>query len=377
MSDLSAKERLRALRTALRDLHKALLDAERLVYEKAFGRIGSDFYLLQLAAEDPQFAWLRALSAEMLRLDGMIARADEPSAVDQRLFGARIRALLVPGEPATGFQRRYQLALQEHPSVIMAHASVMRALPPAMPVAFFVGDPEVEEELHGDLRLRMHRPGAIVPGHGDHGYGPLAAVAESMLPPGGEVPPNEHRNEEIISWVPQGVMRHDDRMEGKRVVDAEHLLVMNTGRRMTHREWTLESDPELRMLQVFVRPSGLELDPVIQHGEVPPIEPGRWRTLVGPVGENAPFFVRNAVEMHDGRFSAGSRGMLPRREGWHRYVFVYAGEVMIGDVVLGPSGNAVVPADTELEFTAEVDAVVACFLVDPRAKVTRAGTVGR
>lgn len=377
MMDQQIAEGLRVLRAAMRDLHKSLLDAERLVYEKAFGRIGSDFYLLQLASEDPQFAWLRALSREMLRLDDLIAQEETPTEAELQVFATRVRKLLLPDEPMTGFQNRYQMALQEHPSVIMAHAAVMRALPPAMRVPFYVSGTEEEVEQHGDLRVVMHRPGAIVPGHGDHGYGPLAAVAESMLPSGGVLPMNEHRNDEIISWVPKGTMRHDDRKEGKRVVDADHLLVMNTGSRMTHSERTLESDPDLRMLQVFVRPSGLELEPVIQHGELVPSGPDGWRALVGPEGEDAPFYVRNAVEMHDGRFAAGSTVALPRRKGWHRYLFVYEGRVTIEKVTLGASGTALIPTDTELKLTVDEDAVLAHFLVDPRAKVTRAGTVGR
>ena len=63
----------------------------------------------------------------------------------------------------------------------------------------------------GKFRIHFNFPGQAVPEHEDHGYGPLATVVESFMDPGTLIQMHQHRNEEIISWVPAGVMRHDDR----------------------------------------------------------------------------------------------------------------------------------------------------------------------
>ena len=73
-------------------------------------------------------------------------------------------------------------------------------------------------------------------------------------------------------------------------------------------EETRTDDPPLDMLQIFVRPTAPDLEPVIQHGPVPPAMTGAWRHLVGPEGSTAPFFVRNTVDIHDIRLVAGSDG---------------------------------------------------------------------
>ncbi|NGZ61394.1 MAG: hypothetical protein CV081_12970, partial [Nitrospira sp. LK265] len=63
---------------ALLRLHKALLDNERVSYERVHGRIPSNGALLQLVLNDPWFAWLRPLSQLMTKLDEL-SEKDDPS----------------------------------------------------------------------------------------------------------------------------------------------------------------------------------------------------------------------------------------------------------------------------------------------------------
>ena len=57
------------VRRSLLDLHKALLDAQQIRYEREHGRVRSSGELLGLVLEHPAFAWLRSLSALIARLD--------------------------------------------------------------------------------------------------------------------------------------------------------------------------------------------------------------------------------------------------------------------------------------------------------------------
>jgi len=122
-----------------------------------------------------------------------------------------------------------------------------------------------------------------------------------------------HRNEEIISWVPSGVMRHDDGEGNKLVTDSDHLMVMGAGSEFWHEERTLAEDPPLRMLQIFVRPHSLDLDPQIQHEPIPEPVAGEWRHLFGPVGTGAPLSVRNEVDFYDAHLDEGDSLRAPPR----------------------------------------------------------------
>src|SRR5918911_2661948 len=105
-----ALRRVRELRTGLLRLHKALLDAERLAYERVYGQV-SGGELLQLAINHEQFAWLHPFSELIVRIDEMLD-ADEPAnGNDTESLLAQARVLLRPSEEGTDFERRYYAAL--------------------------------------------------------------------------------------------------------------------------------------------------------------------------------------------------------------------------------------------------------------------------
>src|SRR5688572_6193200 len=134
----------------------------------------------------------------------------------------------------------------------------------------------------GGFVIRPNMPGWLRPIPNDHGHGPLAMVVESFMSPGRLIAMHEHKNDEIISWVPEGIMRHNDRTSGPLIIDRDHLIVMNAGSSFWHSDETLPTDPPLRMLQILVRPRAVDLETRIQHGPIAAAAPNTWRHLFGP-----------------------------------------------------------------------------------------------
>lgn len=118
---------------ALLRLHKALLDNERVSYERVHGRIPSNGALLQLVLNDPWFAWLRPLSRLMTKLDEL-SEKDDPSAPEEiSALLVSARRLLMPTEEGEGFGRQYHDALQRSPDVGLEHATVRALLKQSVP----------------------------------------------------------------------------------------------------------------------------------------------------------------------------------------------------------------------------------------------------
>jgi len=118
---------LQNLSRSLLRLHKALLDSERVSYERVHGRIPSNGAFFQLVLGDAWFSWLRPLSHMMARLDEL-AEEDQVSAnAEITALIESVRTLLSPSEEGDGFGRHYYDALQREPDVVLAHAAV-RAL---------------------------------------------------------------------------------------------------------------------------------------------------------------------------------------------------------------------------------------------------------
>ncbi len=122
------RQRLTAVRNALLDLHKALMETERISYERTFGKIQTPYQFLKLLTEDPWFAWFRPVSQLIAAMDETLD-AKEPltvAAVDELI--SRAKKMLVPTEGGEGFSQHYDEALQRDPDVVFAHAAVAKLL---------------------------------------------------------------------------------------------------------------------------------------------------------------------------------------------------------------------------------------------------------
>jgi hypothetical protein len=116
------------IRRGLLGLHKALIVAEQVTYERINGRVDSTGKLLQLVLNDPWFTWLHPLSQMVVRIDELLEDDDEVTDVEVEHFLTEVRALIRPSEEGDGFERSYYEALQREPDVIFAHVEVKRLL---------------------------------------------------------------------------------------------------------------------------------------------------------------------------------------------------------------------------------------------------------
>jgi len=120
------------LRPALLQLHRALLDAQRIRYERDNGRVESRGELLELVLQDASFEWLRVLSALIARLDELAAvdkGDDKNTDVSAEMRGVidKLRKL-VRFEGNSGFTGPYREIIEAVPDALVAHVQLSRLL---------------------------------------------------------------------------------------------------------------------------------------------------------------------------------------------------------------------------------------------------------
>ena len=115
----------RALRGALVSLHKELLEVQRIEAERISGRMSAG-EVLQAAADDLRFDWLRTVSQLISELDEAVATGEAEGVARARAHAVE---LFAPPDGSTAFGARYLRALQEHPGVVLAHRDVVAAIP--------------------------------------------------------------------------------------------------------------------------------------------------------------------------------------------------------------------------------------------------------
>lgn len=122
------RQRLSSLRRALLDLHKTLVDSERVSYEQTVGTIPSPNHFLHLLTTDPWFAWLQPFSRLIVAVDEALEEKEPLTPVSAAAFERQTRALLVASEEGEGFARHYFDALQRDPDVVLAHGELARLI---------------------------------------------------------------------------------------------------------------------------------------------------------------------------------------------------------------------------------------------------------
>jgi hypothetical protein len=120
--------RLTELRNGLLKLHTVLLHSERAVYERDIQRIRTTGQFLDLAMNDPAFAWLRVLSQLVVLIDETLEAEEAPTAEEAGRLVRRARDLLSAADASGVFERAYLEALQRDPDVILAHAAALEML---------------------------------------------------------------------------------------------------------------------------------------------------------------------------------------------------------------------------------------------------------
>ncbi|MBH0199450.1 MAG: hypothetical protein HP497_08535 [Nitrospira sp.] len=116
------------VRQGLLGLHKALIVAEQVTFERIYGRVDSTGQLLQLVMNDPWFTWLHPLSNMVVRIDEVLDDDEELTTEDVAILLTEVRALIRPSELGDGFERSYYEALQRAPEVVMAHCEMKKLL---------------------------------------------------------------------------------------------------------------------------------------------------------------------------------------------------------------------------------------------------------
>lgn len=121
-----ARQRLTHLRLAVLKLHKALLDSERVGYEKTVGQIKSPNHFLHLVTNDPWFAWLHPFSQLIVAMDEALDAEEPLTTAKVDVFVQQTKQMLVASETGEGFSGHYYEAMQRDPDVVLSHAEVVK-----------------------------------------------------------------------------------------------------------------------------------------------------------------------------------------------------------------------------------------------------------
>ncbi len=130
------------------------------------------------------------------------------------------------------------------------------------------------------------------------GFRALRVINEDYVEPKRGFKPHAHRNMEIITYVLEGAVKHEDSMGNGSVVRAGEVQRMSAGTGVTHSEMNPSDDAELHLLQIWIVPEERELTPSYEQRAFPAEEKaGRLRLVASRDGRHGSVTIHQDVDV--------------------------------------------------------------------------------
>ena len=183
------------------------------------------------------------------------------------------------------------------------------------------------------------------------GLGPLRVINDDIVGVGGGFDFHPHKDMEIITYVRQGAITHEDSLGNRGVTKAGDVQVMSAGTGITHAERN-EGDEPIRLYQIWIHPRTKNLTPRWEAREFPK-SPGAFHLLVsGNPSDNALTIDQDAT-IWGGVFTKGQHVTQPL-EGTG-YLLVSKGEVRVNGETLHAGDGAAITDESTLTIESLAD----------------------
>jgi redox-sensitive bicupin YhaK (pirin superfamily) len=115
------------------------------------------------------------------------------------------------------------------------------------------------------------------------GISVLRVINDDTVAPGKGFGVHGHRDMEIISYVTQGSLRHEDSEGNKHVVSVGDIQRMSAGTGVMHSEYNASNTEEVKFFQIWIQPNIMGIKPSYEQKSIP--QKGALTSLITTNGE--------------------------------------------------------------------------------------------
>jgi quercetin 2,3-dioxygenase len=195
------------------------------------------------------------------------------------------------------------------------------------------------------------------------GWGALRVWNDDEIAPGTGFPPHPHADMEIITYVRQGAITHQDSLGNKGRTEAGDVQVMSAGTGIRHSEYNLEPETT-KIFQIWIQPISRGQKPSWGARPFPKHDrSGRFVTLASGVdGDVDALPIRADARVLGATLKAGETAEYMLAEGRRAYLASALGSIEVNGLRLAERDGAAIENEKVLRVTAIEDADI--VLVD-------------
>jgi len=139
------------------------------------------------------------------------------------------------------------------------------------------------------------------------GFGALRVINEDRVAPSQGFPTHGHRDMEIISYVLEGALEHQDSIGNGSVIRPGDVQRMSAGTGIRHSEFNASRTEPVHFLQIWVTPEQAGLAPGYEQKHFGSSEfDGRLRLIASRDGREGSVTIHQDVRLYAGRLNGGA-----------------------------------------------------------------------
>jgi hypothetical protein len=199
------------------------------------------------------------------------------------------------------------------------------------------------------------------------GYGALRVINEDRVQAGRGFGTHGHRDMEIISYVLEGSLGHEDSMGTGSTIVPGDVQRMSAGRGVTHSEFNHEKEGVTHFLQIWIVPNVTGIPPSYEQKRFGPEDKrGRLRLIASEDGAAGSVKIHQDARLYAGLFDGAEKARLEIAPGRKGYVHVARGTVTVNGNEL-KAGDALKSGDEPILIERGSGAEVLAFDLPPEA----------
>jgi len=204
---------------------------------------------------------------------------------------------------------------------------------------------------HGWLKARHHFSFASYRDPKRTGWGDLLVWNDDEIASQSGFPPHPHRDMEIITYVREGAITHEDSMGNRGRTDAGNVQVMSAGTGVKHSEYNVE-DATTRIFQIWIHPTTPGGEPAWGAKPFPKGDrSGRFVTLAsGFPGEDDALPIRAEARVLGAMVKPGEKLTLTLGAGRHAYLVPASGVVEVNGVRIETRDGAAISDEQTVDI---------------------------
>ncbi len=216
---------------------------------------------------------------------------------------------------------------------------------------------------HGWLKAKHHFSFANYHDPARMGWGAIRVWNDDAIAPGTGFPPHPHADMEIITYVREGAITHQDSLGNVGRTEAGDVQVMSAGSGVRHSEYNRETETT-RIFQIWILPDARGGAPSWGAKPFPKGErAGGFVTLASGFAEDGDALpIRTGARVLGATLKAGDSAEYPLGAERHGYLVPAKGAVELNGVRIEARDGAAITREDTIRVTALEDAEV--VLVD-------------